>query len=103
MVKKLLSQRQRLGDIRPQHHRCGCKPLFDAGCCRRLQNLVAARPNATLQELREALGVACTLVAIHYVLIRLGLTSRLSGFNYHSHSWLGLWVSIKLSGVSVSS
>jgi len=29
--------------------------------------------------------------------------SRLSGFNYHSHSWLGSWVSIKLSGVSVSS
>lgn len=29
--------------------------------------------------------------------------TRLSGFNYHSHSWLGLWVSIKLSGVSVSS
>lgn len=23
MVKKLLSQRQRLGDIRSQHHRCG--------------------------------------------------------------------------------
>jgi hypothetical protein len=29
--------------------------------------------------------------------------SRLSGFNYHSHSWLGSWASIKLSGVSVSS
>lgn len=76
MVKKLLSQRQRLGDIRPQHHRCGRKPLFDAGCCRRLQNLVAARPDATLQELHEALGVDCTLVAIHYVLIRLGLTYK---------------------------
>lgn len=76
MVKKLLSQRQRLGDIRAQHHRCGRKPLFDAGCCRRLQNLVAARPDATLQELREALGVDCTLVAIHYALIRLGLTYK---------------------------
>ena len=76
MVKKLLSQRQRLGDIRPQYHRCGRKPLFDAACCRRLQDLVSGRPDATLQELREALGVDCTLVAIHYVLIRLGLTYK---------------------------
>jgi len=76
MVKKLLSQRQRLGDIRPQYHRCGRKSLFDAACCKRLGHLVAARPDATLQELREALGVDCTLVAIHYVLIRLGLTYK---------------------------
>ena len=26
MVKKLLQQRRRLGDIRPQHHRAGRKP-----------------------------------------------------------------------------
>jgi transposase len=74
MVKKLLSQRQRLGDISPQYQRCGRKALFDAVCCRRLQDLVRARPDATLQELREALGVDCTLVAIHYLLIRMGLT-----------------------------
>lgn len=76
MVKKLLSQRQRLGDIRPQYHRCGRKPLIDAGCCRRLRDLVAARPDATLQELRGDLGLDCTLVAIHYVLIRMGLTYK---------------------------
>jgi transposase len=76
MVKKLLSQRKRLGDIRPQYHRCGRRPLFDAACCRRLRDLVMARPDATLQELREALGVDCTLVTIHYVLIRLGLTHK---------------------------
>lgn len=76
MVKKLLSQRRRLGDIRSQRHRCGRKPLIDAVCCKRLRDLVAARPDATLQELREALGVDCTLVAVHYVLIRLGLTYK---------------------------
>lgn len=72
MVKKLLS----LGDIGPQYHRCGRKSLFDAACCRRLRNLVDSCPDATLQELREALGVDCTLVAIHYVLIRMGLTYK---------------------------
>ena len=33
-------------------------------------------PSTALQELREALGVDCTLVAIHYLLIRLGLTHK---------------------------
>jgi len=77
MVKKLLSQRQRLGDIRPQYHRCGRKPLFDAACCCRLRDLVRARPEATLQKLHGALGVDCTLVAIHYLLIRLGLSHKI--------------------------
>jgi transposase len=76
MVKKLLSQRLRLGDIRPQYHRCGRKPLFDAACCCRLRDLVRARPEATLQELHGALGVDCTLVAIHYLLIRPGLSHK---------------------------
>jgi hypothetical protein len=30
----------------------------------------------TLKELRAAMGLACTLPAIHYVLIRLGLTYK---------------------------
>ncbi len=30
MVKKLLQQRRQLGDIRPQHHRSGCKPRIGA-------------------------------------------------------------------------
>ena len=44
VVKKLLSQPQRLGDIRPQYHRCGRKPLFDAACWRRLQDFDEGSP-----------------------------------------------------------
>jgi transposase len=76
MVKKLLQQRRRLGDIRPQHHRSGCKPRIVARHQHQLRTLLAKKPDLTLKELREATGLACTLPAIHYVLIRLGLTYK---------------------------
>lgn len=76
MVKKLLQQRRRLGDIRPQHHRSGSKPRIVASHQRQLQTLLAKKPDLTLKELRLAIGLDCTLPAIHYVLVRLGLTYK---------------------------
>jgi transposase len=76
MVKKLLQQRRRLGDLRPQHHRSGSKPRIGPGHQRQLRTLLAGKPDLTLKELRAATGLACTLPAIHYVLIRLGLTYK---------------------------
>jgi len=76
MVKKLLQQRRRLGDLRPQHHRSGCKPRIVARQQQQLQTLLAKKPDLTLKELRAATGLACTLPAIHYVLVRLGLTYK---------------------------
>jgi transposase len=76
MVKKLLQQRRRLGDIRPQHHRSGCKPRIVASHQRQLRMLLDKKPDLTLKELRSATGLDCTLPAIHYVLARLGLTYK---------------------------
>jgi transposase len=76
LVKKLLQQRRRLGDIRPQHHRSGCKPRIVARHHHQLRTLLAKTPDLTLKELRAATGLACTLPAIHYVLVRLGLTYK---------------------------
>jgi transposase len=76
MVKKLLSQRRRIGDIASQRHRCGRKPLIDEDCRNKLRELVESRPDATLQEMRSTLGLDCTLVAIHYALIRMGLAYK---------------------------
>lgn len=76
MVKKLLQQRRRLGDIRPQHHRSGCKPRIVASHHRQLRTLLDKKPDLTLKELRLATGLDCTLPAIHYVLARLGLTYK---------------------------
>ncbi len=76
MVKKLLRQRRRIGDLRPQHHRSGSKPRIVASQQRRLRALLDKKPDLTLRDLRAATGLACTLPAIHYVLVRLGLTYK---------------------------
>jgi transposase len=76
LVKKLLQQRRRIGDLRPQHHRSGRKPRIVASHQHQLRTLLAKKPDLTLKELRLATGLACTLPAIHYVLVRLGLTYK---------------------------
>lgn len=76
MVKKLLQQRRRIGDLRPQHHRSGSKPRIVASHRQQMRTLLARKPDLTLKELRAATGLACTLPAIHYVLAKLGLTYK---------------------------
>ncbi len=73
MVKKLLQQRRHTGDITARHRFSGAKPKIDAVCQKRLSNLVRSNPDMTLEELRDALGIACTPQAIHYALERMGL------------------------------
>jgi transposase len=73
MVKKLLQQRRRTGDGRPQHHRSGRKPGHVARHQHPLRALVQQKPELTLKALRAAAGLNCTLPAIHDVLNRLGL------------------------------
>jgi len=74
MVKKLLQQRRRIDDLRPQHHRAGRKPTILVSHRQALRKLVTAQPDLTLKELRAATGLECSLPAIHYVLVDLGLT-----------------------------
>jgi transposase len=76
MVKKLLQQRRRCGDIRPQHHRCGRKPRITPEHRKRLRELVAEKPDRTLAELRSCVGLNCTLPAIHYALAAMDLTYK---------------------------
>lgn len=76
MVKKLLQQRRRLGQIGAQHHRSGRKPMIVASHHRQLRVLLDKRADLTLKELRDATGLACSLPAIHYTLAKLGLTYK---------------------------
>jgi len=76
MVKKLLQQRRRTGDIGPRHHYSGRKPLILASHQAQLRRLLDKKPDLTLQELRAATGLACSLPAIHYVLQKLELTYK---------------------------
>lgn len=76
MVKKLLQQRRRIGQIGAQHHRSGRKPLIVASHHRQLRGLLDQQADLTLKELRAATGLACSLPAIHYALAKLGLTYK---------------------------
>src|SRR5262245_26714778 len=76
MVKKLLQQRRHGGDIGPRHHRSGRKPKLLESHRKQLRSLLSKKPDLTLNELRSALALECTLPAIHYVLVELGLTYK---------------------------
>lgn len=76
MVKKLLQQRRRIGNLKPQHHRAGRKRTIVAEHRIAIRKLLAAKPDMTLAELREALGLKCTLPALHYVLADMNLTFK---------------------------
>lgn len=76
LVKKLLQQRRRTGDLAPRHHHSGRKPKILGQHRRQLRALVRERPDRTLAELRAAAGLDCTLPAIHYVLQAMGLAYK---------------------------
>ena len=76
MVKKLLQQRRRIGDIAPRHHCSGRKPTIVASHQRQMRTLLGRKPDLTLKELRVAVALECTLPAIHYVLKKMGLTYK---------------------------
>jgi transposase len=76
MVKKLLQQRKQTGDLRPRHRFSGRKPLIVEAHRRQMRQFLGKRPDMTLSELRGAVGLNCTLPAIHYALARMNLTYK---------------------------
>jgi transposase len=74
MVKKLLQQRRRTGDIRPRHRFSGRKPKILSRHRQQLRKLLALQPDLTLIELRSAMGLSCSLSAIHHALAAMNLT-----------------------------
>ena len=76
MVKKLLQQRRKTGDIRPRHHYSGRKPKILDAHRRRMRDLLSLQPDMTLAELRQATALSCSLPAIHYALAAMNLTYK---------------------------
>jgi transposase len=76
MVKKLLQQRRRTGDIASRHNYSGRKPMILEGHHRQMRVLLGRKPDMTLKELRQAMELPCTLPAIHYALQKMGLTYK---------------------------
>ena len=76
MVKTLIQQRRHLGDIAPLHWRAGRKPLFTPEHREQMLAAIRRQPDTTLAEFRDLLGLDCSLVAIHRVLARMGMTYK---------------------------
>ena len=76
LVKKLLQQRRRTGDITPRHHFSGRKPMIVNIHRTHLRSLLAKKNDLTLKELRATTGLTCSLQAINVVLGKMGLTYK---------------------------
>lgn len=75
---RLLQRRRQTGSIAPKPHGGGQEPAFDDEALQRLRQAVADCPDATLEELRQAAGVACSVSAVHRALEKLDLPRKKS-------------------------
>lgn len=76
MVKKLLAQRTKTGDLRPRHRFSGRKARLLPEQGLRLKELIRQEPDLTLAELKARLQLECTVAAVHWVVTKLGLTYK---------------------------
>lgn len=75
-VGRLVKRCRRTGSVEPSPHRGGRRPALDDGDLERLQGLVRERPDATLKELRDGLGIDCSIMAVARALERLKITRK---------------------------
>lgn len=76
MVKKLLQQRRKTNDLGHRHRYSGRKAKILPEYRDKLASLVAAQPDLTLTQIKEKLTMPCTVPAVHYALMALGLTYK---------------------------
>lgn len=76
LVKKLIQQRKRIGDIGPLHARAGRKPMITQQHKKRMLELIAENNDTTLAEFRAALRLSCSLTAIHNALAGMDQTYK---------------------------
>ncbi len=92
MVKKLLRQRARTGDLRPRHRFSGRKARLLPEHGGELKQLIAREPDLTLAEMKDRLELDFTVAALHWVVGRLGLTYKKRRFmrpNKTGRTWRG--------------
>lgn len=63
-VSRLLRRRRQTGSSDPEPHGGGHPPALTPEQCETLRQLVRQQPDATLEELRQQLGVSCSLAAL---------------------------------------
>lgn len=75
-VFRLLQRRRKTGGLEPSPHGGGRSSSLDADAEKRLAELVARRPDATLRKLKTFGGFDCTLTTVWRSLRRMGLTRK---------------------------
>ena len=79
-IRRLLQRRRDTGSIAPRPHKGGQTPAYDEQAATRLAEAVAARPDATLVELAQTCGVACSTSATDRALRRQNITRKKSRY-----------------------
>jgi transposase len=77
-VRRVWQRFRETGSFAPQQPKVGRKPSFDADALERLRGEVERRPDATLAELRQAVGVGVDVSNYCRALKKLGLTRKKS-------------------------
>lgn len=83
-IRRLLQRRRERGSYAPLNGKRGPKPKFSGAGLQRLEGLVAEQPDATLEELRDRSGVACSVMTILNTLNRLGYRRKKRPFGRRS-------------------
>src|SRR3954452_20143113 len=75
-VTRLLRHYRTTGSLEPKPHGGGRQPALGPAQLKRLRALIEKKPDATLEELRQRLGVACSTGAISRALRKLTITRK---------------------------
>jgi transposase len=75
-IVRLLQRFRRTGSVQPKAHGGGAHAKLDAGAVARLLEAVREQPDATLAELRDRLGIACSTMTIFRALRRHHITRK---------------------------
>src|SRR5207248_9577062 len=75
-ITRLLQLHRSTGSLEPRPHGGGNPAVLGPEDLEQLRDLVQKQPDATLEELRQRLGVSCSLMTISRALRKLGLPRK---------------------------
>jgi transposase len=77
-VRRVRQRLRERGTLEPLPRTCGRRPMMTADIERQIRQQIAARPDATREEVRSALGLSVSLQSISQWFKRLGLPLKKS-------------------------
>jgi transposase len=75
-ITRLLQRHRSTGSLEPRPHGGGNPAVLSPEDLEQLRELVQEQPDATLEELRQRLGVSCSLMTLSRALCKLGLPRK---------------------------